>query len=144
MKAGIKIEGADEIDAALKRMATVTRREVVERALLAGGEEIAAEARRLVPADTGNLRASIIASTTAKGMNSAGGSSGSGDVKVFVGPEQGREAEHDGFYGHMVEFGTNDTAAEPFMRPAFDGPAARRAAAAIGEVLASEIDKQAI
>jgi HK97 gp10 family phage protein len=38
-----------------------------------------------------------------------------GGMTVYVGP-----ASPDGFYGHMIEFGTVNAPAYPFMRPAFD------------------------
>lgn len=142
MRPGIRFDGMGEMDRRLARMAKVATPEVQERALLAGAHEFVIEAKALVPVLTGNLRESIVASTTAGGMNSAAGKSGGGGVVVYVGPAQGSDAPHDGFYGHMVELGTSDTAAQPFISPAFDGPARHRATRAIGQVLSAEIKKQ--
>jgi HK97 gp10 family phage protein len=39
---------------------------------------------------------------------------------VLIGPEVGKKAKHDGWYGSLVENGTSKTAPQPFLRPAFD------------------------
>lgn len=89
-------------------------------AAMAGAEVVADEARRLVPLLSGNLRDSIIVSARAIG-GSAGSATvalGGGVTTVFVGPSSGGSA--DGFYGHMIEFGTFTAAAHPFMTPAIE------------------------
>lgn len=45
---------------------------------------------------------------------------------LFVGPRTGKKSPFDGYYAHLVEFGTSKMAAQPFIRPAV---AARREAA---------------
>lgn len=39
---------------------------------------------------------------------------------VLVGPNTGKKAKYDGWYGRLVENGTSKTAPEPFLRPAYD------------------------
>lgn len=89
-------------------------------AAFAGAEIVADEARRLVPVLSGNLRDSIIVSARPIG-GSAGAATvalGGGITVVFVGPSTSESA--DGFYGHMIEFGTFKAAAHPFMTPAIE------------------------
>lgn len=125
MKPSIKVLGMDKIRSNLEKLARLTNRDVVEDSLLEGAEVIAAEARNLVPVRTGNLRSSIAVVTNGKEVNFSDGSLSSGNFEVYIGPLQGRDQPHDGFYGHMIEFGTYKMAAQPFMRPAFDSQAGR-------------------
>jgi len=109
MKMKFRISGLREIEQALRRIARATPEAVQREALHDAGEIVAERARSLVPVRSGNLRDSIaVADEGQSGVLSQGG------VEVFVGPQA------DGFYGHFVEFGTVNMAAEPFMRPAFD------------------------
>lgn len=114
----MRVEGMDDIIAKVRRLINTTRPAVVTAALEAGGEVIAEEARRLVPVRTGNLRESIGVATG--GLNYSALSLSKAGISVEIGPRQGRDEPHDGFYGHMVEFGTFKMAPQPFMRPAFD------------------------
>ncbi|TYC93044.1 HK97-gp10 family putative phage morphogenesis protein [Novosphingobium sp. BW1] len=118
MKPSVKLVVSRDLERNLKKLSRVSRREVVEEAITEGAEVIAEEARILVPARTGNLRDSIDVSTQA--LNYASGRLGRGSYEVFVGARQGKGQPHDGFYGHMVEFGTVHSPPQPFIRPAFD------------------------
>jgi HK97 gp10 family phage protein len=130
MKAGMRIEGVDKTDATLRRLEGVSRKGVAERALLAGAHVLAAEAKRLVRVDEGELRDDITVSNAAEGATRS-------EPAAYVGPTSKTD-----WRAHFEEFGTVDQAAHPFIRPAFDGSAARQAKRAIAEVLATEIDKQ--
>lgn len=113
--------GFDGIDAKLKRLANAQRRQVQVRALRAGGEVIAEEARALVPVRYGVLRDSIGVSRIKRGQNFSSGSGSLGKgIEVWVGPQQGRDRLADGYYGHMIEWGTFRSAAHPFMTPAYE------------------------
>jgi HK97 gp10 family phage protein len=68
--------------------------------------DIEADAKAIVPVDTGNLRASISREITADTFRGAGGQFGG-----VVGPT----AE----YGAYVEYGTSRMAPQPYMGPAF-------------------------
>lgn len=39
---------------------------------------------------------------------------------LWVGPESGLKVKNDGYYAHMVEYGTVNFPAKPFMRPAYE------------------------
>ncbi|WIA58095.1 HK97 gp10 family phage protein [Sphingobium sp. WTD-1] len=110
--------------------------EARERSLLAGAEIVQAEARRLVPVLTGNLQDSIIISFDG-GLNSSAVSQRRFFSTVYIGPSR-----REGFYGHMVEFGTSHSAAHPFMRPALDN-SREEVRRAMGHSLWADIKKAA-
>lgn len=123
MKMSAKIDGVDKLIRKLDRLPAAIGRNIERRVLMEAGEIIAARARELVPVDTGNLRDSIVVSDRPLGgafkMDAAGAAStGEGRMTVYIGPKTG--GRNDGYYGHMVEFGTVKMAAQPFLRPAFD------------------------
>lgn len=138
MKTNTKLEGFRELQQRLVGMAKAMSRKAPQKKALADAAEIIAdEARMLVPVDSGNLRDSITVSDVRLGgafkMDSTLGADG---VQVFVGPRTGGGSP-DGFYGHMVEFGTVKMAAQPFMRPAFDHTQGQ-----VRSRLANELEKQ--
>lgn len=140
MKMTIRVEGMQDIIERIRQIAQTTRRDVVVSALEAGGEVIAEEARRLVPVQTGNLRDSIGVATG--GLNFSAVSLSKGNISVQIGPRQGPDEPHNGFYGHMIEFGTYRIAPQPFMRPAFDRVSGE-AAEVVAEHLGAEFEKLA-
>lgn len=107
-----------------------------ERSLMAGAKIVQAEAKRLVPVLTGNLQDSIIISFDG-GLNSSAVSQRRFFSTVYIGPSR-----REGFYGHMVEFGTSHSAAHPFMRPALDN-SREEVRRAMGHSLWAEIKKAA-
>jgi HK97 gp10 family phage protein len=59
-----------------------------------------------------------------------------GKQLVVIGPEVGKKAKNDGWYGRLVENGTSKTAPEAFLRPAADekqGAAYQKAAEVYAE-----------
>ena len=63
-------------------------------------------------------------------------------AELFVGPRLG--GKNDGYYAHMVEFGTKYTPAQPFMRPAIDSTESKLVRMASQEaalVVQKEIDR---
>ena len=153
----VSTSGFRDLEKALAELPKATARNVLKRTLVKAGEPIAEKARELAPVDKGRLRDSIVVSARIKnkvgnaefsaamraGLGQAAavqamrdarrGANGS-FAEVYVGPEAGR-----GFYGHLVEFGTSRTAAQPFMRPAWD--AEQRSAL---EIIKSELGNQII
>lgn len=119
MKASFKVEGLDQLVRKLNKLPDAVGHKIELEVLLDAGELVVERARELVPVDTGNLRQSIAVSEMVRSGASAGLSlREGGHVTVYIGPARG--GAHDGFYGHMVEFGTHTAAAHPFMRPAWD------------------------
>ncbi len=139
MRTAVTIEGLRELDAALAELPRTIAKNATKRALAKAAEPIAEEAKRLVPVDSGLLRNSIAISTKLKNkvgraefsavlrgggsraeavaaMRDARRAAGAPSfAEIYIGP-----AWPKGFYGTFVEFGTSDTAAQPFMRPAWD------------------------
>lgn len=136
-----RVEGLDALLRTFQRLTNSVPESVQRRALEEGAEIIANEARRLVPVDSGNLRDSIaVSDRPLGGAFKMDRTLEGGGVTVYVGPTRG--GDPDGYYGHMVEFGTIAMAAHPFMRPAFDNTRAevqRR----IGDELWAPIERAA-
>ena len=145
MRLKARLRGAREQERRLARLERIASEPVQERALFAGAEIIAEDARARVHRRSGGLAVSIKVSreqahygpsASSGTVGLAGGGLSHGGVTVYIGP-----AAPDGFYGHMEEFGTIDTPAHPFMRPAID---AKRGAAfrAMANVIRAEFQKE--
>jgi HK97 gp10 family phage protein len=86
-------------------LVALTRTKEVKRQVRSVANEIRDEARRLAPVDTGNLRRNIKVTNVLDDQ---------GRVVFVVGWAS------QAWYGSLVEFGTEDTAARPHLRPAAD------------------------
>ncbi len=75
-------------------------------ALRNAGNPVLKEAKARVPVDEGDLKKSLKSHATVKK---------SGFGYVDIGPEKGEV-----FYGHIVELGSSQQSARPFLRPALD------------------------
>lgn len=164
MSISVSVSGFRELDAALGNLPKATARNVLVRTLRKAGEPIAEEARRHVPVRTGTLRDSISVSARVKnkvgsaeyaaamkaglGKQAAGAAlraarkaaKGTGSfAEAYVGPARGKGVIR---YAHIVEFGSNDTAPQPYMRPAWDARQ-REALDIIKAELGNEIIKAA-
>lgn len=137
----VKVEGFKELDKALGELPKAVAKGVLVRTLNKAAAPIAEEARRLVPVDTGALRDSIAVSTRIK--NRAGAAEFSAAMRSGLGKGAAVQAMRDarraakgsqsfamvhvgpavpkGFHGHLVEFGTEHSGPQAFMRPAWDG-----------------------
>lgn len=138
----VSVTGLADLDKALGNLTKATARNVLRRTLAKAAEPIRDEAKRLVPDPTGNLRDSIMISAKVKNKvgnaeysaamraglgkdaarsallaaRKAGKGTGS-FAEVYVGPARGAGVIR---YAHIVEFGSVDTAMQPYMRPAWD------------------------
>lgn len=142
-----KVEGALEIEKALGKLVIKIEKNISRRAVGAAAKVLISEMKSRVPTRTGTLKRSI-------GMKRMKIRK---TVTVIIGPRTGnarrqREGKNgriikgsDGWYGHLVEFGTLNSRtrplapgsrrksrksglstgmqARPFMRPAFDSKA---------------------
>lgn len=88
-------------------LAAISQAPSVKRQVRAAAVEIRKEARRRVPRDTGNLARAIVVENVYDPET--------GLVEYRVGWRK-----RDGFYGPLVELGTEDTPARPHLRPAAD------------------------
>lgn len=127
----VHIEGLREVEKAMEELSTAVSRRVARKALTAGGEVIAREARALVPVDIGYMRESIDVSTRLTRRQRAMHRKAA-PVEMFVGPnDPGAVAE---------EFGWKDGRPQPYMRPAWDRTR-QQALNTIADVLTVEVDK---
>jgi HK97 gp10 family phage protein len=115
---GNRVEGVDETLAALGDLPKATGRNVLRRALKAAAEPVAVVARSLAPVDEGDLAKSIEV-TTQLTKRQARAKPKENEVEVYVGPTRAPERRVLN-YASFAEFGTFDTAAHPYMRPAWD------------------------
>lgn len=138
----VSVSGLSDLDKALGNLSKATARNVLRRTLTKAAEPIRDEAKRLAPVKTGKLRDSIMISARVKNKvgnaeysaamraglgkeaarsallaaRKAGKGTGS-FAEVYVGPARGAGVIR---YAHIVEFGSVDTAMQPYMRPAWD------------------------
>lgn len=131
-----KITGAAELEKVLKKLPDRVAKKVVFGALRAGAGVIRREAKRLAPVASGLLKKEIRIfrpgkrsdTKRVKGLNTGS--------NLLIGTS-GR-APH----GHLVEFGTHEMAAQPFLRPALDHQAGH-ALARMGQILGKGVEREA-
>lgn len=112
----VQIDGLKELEQKLLQMSPKLAKNGLRAAVAAGSRVIANEAKKNVPVDTGVLRRAIF-------MKQIREESGNSKQTFYVGVRKGkgeRKKNRDGWYFHMVEFGTKKMAARPFLRPAFE------------------------
>lgn len=131
----VKLDGLQELKAALAEFPKSTARGIQQRVLMKRAQPIVAAAKAKAPVDTGHLRDSIKATTKRPrghktpaarafaAVRGAGGSvaqaqaaskaAGSAPAEVFVGPDRAPQ-------GSLQEFGTRNHPPHPYMRPAWE------------------------
>ncbi|MCV3209606.1 HK97 gp10 family phage protein [Mesorhizobium sp. YC-39] len=110
----VKIEGLKELEAALGELSRATSKRIVGQVLMEVAEPLAADAAILAPDDpaTGGFD---LHTTVRAGRKATRGAKHRKEspVEVLIGPRS-RHAQ-------LMEFGTKDVSAQPFMRPMWDG-----------------------
>lgn len=104
----VKFEGGKELEKALLQLKTATAKNTTRRAGKQALQTVIDEAKRRVPVDDGDLRDGLTVSTKA-----SRGTRKRSDIEVYAGASGVN-------YASIVEFGSEDTAAQPFLRPAWD------------------------
>ena len=112
MELDFKIEGGAELDAALARIGRDIETRIAKNAIGAGARKVRDRAKQLAPVDTGNLRDAIKVRRANKRYGAA-----VADVVVTGGSTK---LKNDAWYASLVEFGTVNSPAHPFLRPALD------------------------
>ena len=121
----------DDLLKALKQFPQNIQKNVITGAIRAGCKPILNEAKANIPIDSGNLKKSMgIIKRKSRDKTK---------VRFSVTPRRG--GKYDGFYAHMIEFGTSKMTAQPFMRPAYENQDDQSINAA-KEYLAKRIDKE--
>jgi HK97 gp10 family phage protein len=131
-KQTFKIEGLKELDAALSELPKATSRNVLSRTLKEQGKPIRDDGEARAPKLTGGLAESYTVGTKLSRRQKRANKKES-QVEVYIGP--GPAAK-----GVQTEFGNAHQAAEPHLRPAFDGNV-DRVLAGIRNSLAEQIEK---
>jgi HK97 gp10 family phage protein len=115
----IRLEGADELNAAFDKLASRTGGILLAQAAAEGAKVLVNEAKRRAPVDTGTLRDGIQAQPTRLQQ---------GRAQFAIGVSKRT------WYGQLIEKGTRFIAARPFLRPSLDTKA-QEATDKVGEVL---------
>ncbi len=110
-----KIIGAKELDKALKQIGPKFEKRIAKGAIRAGARVISKQAKENAPKKSGALRKSIqiVARRSGDAVVSIVTRSGAKFIKMGRGTA----------YAHIIEFGSKDRAATPFLRPALDSKA---------------------
>jgi HK97 gp10 family phage protein len=130
-KVSFRVEGAKQIEAALKELGPVAAGRVARSALNRSATPIVRRARELVPVRTSALKKAITKRLRRQRR-------GSSRQEALVGIE--RPASR---YAHIVEFGSARQAAKPYLRPAADEKASE-ALDKLGENLGRGIEREAL
>ncbi len=107
----VHIDGLKEFKKMAENIAPRRARTLARSAVHAVAGEVRDEMRRKAPKDQGTLRKAIH-SKRRRGSPVEAVS----DVRI----SHGRNAKHDAWYWHMIEFGTTKASAQPFIRPTVD------------------------
>jgi len=119
MSLSLVLSGVEEAMAKLRAMAGQVNDTALREDTKAALELVAETARSLAPVDSGLLRASIgIADSVVFDSSTDGRTTYVGVLMAGVGGN--RAGYKDAYYAHMVEFGTEKMAAQPFLTPAWD------------------------
>ncbi len=110
-----KIEGLQELDAALAELPKATAKNVALRVLKKNAEPIRDAGEAMAPFKTGALQESYSISTKLSRVTK-GKSPKESPVEVYVGPASWAQKQ-----GVQTEFGNSHQAPQPHLRPAWDG-----------------------
>lgn len=141
MKVSVRLEGFQELDAALGEFTKATARNVLRRTGIDALEPVAEAMRDKAPVQLGgdsNLRESIAVSTMLN-KRQRRMSQKATTVEVYVGPA-GTKTDNAPPQGVQQEFGNENHGPQPFARPAWDGTKGE-VLDQIKTALATQIDK---
>ena len=114
------INGLDETLAAFSLLTGKPARRVLRKAINAGANQVVRRAKALVPVESGTLKRSI--------GKKVGTSRDKSHVYAVIGPREDQKyvtfidgkKRDPANYVHLVELGTEHSAAKPFLRPAIE------------------------
>lgn len=122
----VRIEGFREFEAALAKLPQAMGRSVLRKVARGALEPMADAAQGKAPVaavDGGQLRASIaVSERRTRRVRRGGRFDKATGLEMAMGPSSGEGVLS---YATHVEFGTVDTAPQPYMRPAWDGGAGK-------------------
>lgn len=121
MKPSLRLEGAEELDAALKGLEGATAKRLSREAVVHALEPVEKAAIAAAPVRKGDLRNSIgIGTQLTRRQRRL--REPIAPIEGYVGPgvKGGKAGRTSGVrHGHLQEFGTAKTAPQPFLRPAW-------------------------
>jgi HK97 gp10 family phage protein len=115
--APFKLEGLEETIANMEDLSKATNRNALRRVQLKAGQPTADTAARLAPVERGVLSFSIVVSPRLTRRHKGEQRDRASEVEVYIGPAGGQGAL---YYASHTEFGTIDTPAQPYLRPAWE------------------------
>lgn len=149
----VSIKGAGKLAGDFQALERAERGPTLRKGARAGAKVAQGAIRARVPVETGLLKRHIVLGSQRSGAPSA---TQTATVRIQDGGKRkyattkrnqragrvGKSYEEEGpaFYGKFLELGTQKMAAQPFMRPAFDG-AQSEIERAVEETIGMEIDK---
>lgn len=109
----MQMEGGRDIERALFELKTTTAKSQARRMLKRAGQPVADTANNLAPKDGGDLAESVVVGTRlSKSQAAQERRAGRDDVFMYIGTDNPAAVQQ--------EFGNQNHAAQPFMRPAWD------------------------
>lgn len=116
-RGSVRIDGLKELDEALSQLPKATGKNVLRRTGVRALAPVIADAKKLVPVHLGDLRDSLRVTTKLskrqQRANAKAVAEGKASVQLYAGAAALPHA-------HLQEFGTQNHAPQPFMRPAWD------------------------
>ena len=100
-----KITGIEDLNAKLGRIEKAFRGKVLGEGLVDAAEVVLERAQEVVAVDEGTLRDSLTIDEPETNNR------GEGSIRVFASQRK------DGYHAHLIEFGTSQHRAQPFLRP---------------------------
>jgi HK97 gp10 family phage protein len=116
----VKVGGLRELGERMKGLSEDMNKRIARAATAAGAVVIRDAAKQKAPVLTGNLRKNIIVKRIPKGESPLTSEHIVTVRKGKLTKKQRAAGLEDAFYGVFVEYGTAKTAAQPFLRPAYD------------------------
>jgi len=117
ISSGHRVGGLKELDEALGKLPKATGKNVLRRIAIRSLAPVLSAAKNFVPVDEGHLKDSLKITTRLskrqRSINARQVAEGKASVQLYAGAAALPHA-------HLVEFGTNKMAPQPFLRPAWD------------------------
>jgi len=126
--ASVEVIGLEDMERTLKTLLPKHATNIMRATVHGIASEVAKDARKRAPKDTGALRKAI--KPKRRRMEK-------GNPRSDVIVTQGRDAKHDAYYWRWVEHGTVDQPERPFIRPAVDA-----ARANLDEIITQQFGKK--
>lgn len=107
----LELQGAEELEKLLGDISTRSATNIMRNTLTDMARDVAKEMKRRAPKDQGILRKAIKAKRDRARP---------GQVSASVYITHGKGEKYNAFYWHMIENGTVDKPAQPFIRPSVE------------------------